>query len=100
MTGRRSKFEIYINILEEINGGTNIPTKIMYATNLSWKPLQQILQSLLSQELIVEHRTEDGDKRTKKFYQLTDKGINVLRYFVKAKELVEGGKIVEINNWR
>ena len=100
MTNRRSKLEIYIDILEEINGGVVIPTRIMYGANLSWKPLQQILKSLTNQELIIEYTTEDGDRRTKKAYKLTEKGTNVLRYFNKAKELVENERVPEIRNWR
>jgi predicted transcriptional regulator len=99
MTNRRSKLEIYIDILEEINQGVVIPTRIMYGANLSWKPLQQILKSLTSQELIVEYTMDDGDKRTKKAYKLTEKGINVLRYFNKAKDLVEKERVPEMKNW-
>jgi predicted transcriptional regulator len=99
MTNRRSKLEIYIDILEEINQGVVIPTRIMYGANLSWKPLQQILKSLTSQELIVEYTMDEGDKRTKKAYKLTEKGINVLRYFNKAKDLVEKERVPEMKNW-
>ncbi len=100
MTNRRSKLEIYIDILEEINNGVIIPTRIMYGANLSWKPLQTILDSLTNQELIEEYVTDDGDKRTKKAYKLTDKGVNVLRYFNKAKELVSNDRVPEISSWR
>ncbi len=100
MTNRRSKLEIYIDILEEIRNGVIIPTRIMYGANLSWKPLQQILKSLVTQELIIEYMAEEGDKRTKKTYKLTEKGLNVLRYFSKAKELVEKETMPEIGNWR
>lgn len=100
MTSRRSKLEIYINILEEIRNGVVIPTRIMYGANLSWKPLQQILKTLVAQELIVEQTDESGDKRTKTSYQLTEKGVNVLRYFNKARELVEKDTLPEIKGWR
>jgi predicted transcriptional regulator len=100
MTNRRSKLEIYIDILEEVRNGVIIPTRIMYGANLSWKPLQQILKSLVTQELIVEYMAEEGDKRTKKAYKLTEKGLNVLRYFSKAKELVEKETMPQIGNWR
>jgi predicted transcriptional regulator len=46
MANRRSKLEIYVDILQEIMNGTVIPTRIMYAANLSWKPLQETLKSL------------------------------------------------------
>jgi predicted transcriptional regulator len=100
MTNRRSKLEIYVDIMEEIRGGTILPTRIMYAANLSWKPLQQILKSLVTQELIEEVSAEEGDKRTKKAYHLTEKGMNVLHYFRTAKELVERESPAEIRTWR
>jgi len=100
MTSRRSKLEVYIDILEEISDGVNITTRIMYGANLSWKPLQQSLKALVDQELIAEQMAEDGDKRTKTSYELTEKGVNVLRYFNKAKELVEKRPIPEIRGWR
>jgi predicted transcriptional regulator len=100
MTNRRSKLEIYIDILEQIRSGTVIPTRIMYGANLSWKPLQQILKSLVHQDLITECAIDDDDKRTKKAYQLTEKGVNVLKYFNKAKELVEMDSLPKTQSWR
>lgn len=100
VTNRRSKLEIYIDILEQIRSGTVIPTRIMYGANLSWKPLQQILKSLVHQDLIIECAVDDHDKRTRMAYQLTDKGVNVLKYFNKAKELVEMDKVPLAGSWR
>jgi len=99
MTSRRSKLEIYVNILKEIRSGSIKPTKIMYASNLSWKPLQQLLTSLLDQELIVECEPEKGDDRTNKIYGITDRGRSVLEYFGKAEGLIETRKPIEIRNW-
>ncbi|RLI18936.1 hypothetical protein DRO49_01555 [Candidatus Bathyarchaeota archaeon] len=90
MTRRRSKLEIYLDVLRVIKGGVRKPTRIMYGANLSWKPLQQVLQSLLDQGLIVEIDVSDGgDKRTTKHYEITQKGENVLRYFDRARRLIE-----------
>jgi predicted transcriptional regulator len=89
MSARRSKFEIYVDVLIEIKNGSQKPTKIMYGANLSWKPLQQILKSLVQQNLIIEFEGTRKDKRTKSRYQLTNKGENVVRYFIKARNLVE-----------
>ena len=96
MSSRRSKFEIYIDILAEIKGGTVIPTRIMYGVNLSWKPLKQILETLTAQMLIEEQSMGDIDKRTRKVYALTEKGENVLNYFNRAKGLMEMERTVEI----
>jgi predicted transcriptional regulator len=89
MSSRRSRFEIYIDVLSEIKNGSNKPTQVMYGANLSWRPLQEILRSLLNQGLISEIGEDIRDKRTKVQFQLTPKGENVVRYYVKAKSLVE-----------
>ena len=89
MSSRRSRFEIYIDVLKEVKSGANKPTQIMYGANLSWKPLQGILKSLLNQGLLTEIEGDPRDKRTKVTYELTQKGENVVRYYVKAKSLVE-----------
>lgn len=77
-------------MLRVIKGGVQKPTRIMYGANLSWKPLQQVLRSLLDQGLIMEIDVSDGgDKRTSKHYEITQKGENVLRYFDRARRLIE-----------
>jgi len=98
MKHRRSKLEIYLDVIQIIKNGTRKPTRIMYGANLSWKPLQHILRSMVSQELIREIDARDGrDKRTNKYYEITQKGENVVKYFKRAKgllELEEVGKIL------
>ena len=89
-----------MDILEEISNGTIKPTKIMYAVNTSWTPLQQMFKALIDRELIEECVSENGDERTDKVYSITDKGRSVLEYFGKAKNLVEPKRPVEIMNWR
>jgi predicted transcriptional regulator len=89
MSQRRSRFEIYVDILNEIRNGSHKPTQIMYGANLSWKPLQQMLASLVKQGLIEELEGLRKDRRTKTRYKLTSKGHNVVRYYLKAKSLIE-----------
>ncbi len=90
MKHRRSKLEVYLDVLWTIKNGTRKPTRIMYESNLSWKPLQRTLSSLMSQELIYEYEPENlRDKRTTTCYELTQKGENVLKYFKRAEDLIE-----------
>jgi len=84
MSSKRSKLEIYIDVLKVIKKGTCRPTRIMYGTNLSWKPLMDILDSLNAQGLIMVKKD-----RNHKFYEITEKGKNVLKYFSKAMESIE-----------
>jgi predicted transcriptional regulator len=87
---RRSKLEVYMDVLWVIKGGTRKPTRIMYGANLSWKPLQSVLKSLVSQDLITElDASNNRDKRTNTVYELTQKGENVIKYFNQARHLLE-----------
>jgi len=90
MKKRRSRLEVYLDVLWTIKNGTKKPTKIMYEANLSWKPLQRTLDSLMAQNLISEFDPKHlRDKRTNVCYNLTSKGENVIRYFKKAEDLLE-----------
>jgi len=84
MSYKRSRLEIYLDILKVIGKGTQKPTRIMYKTNLSWRPLMGILESMLDQGLII--KDDDGKHAT---YSMTEKGKNVLRYINEAMELLE-----------
>ena len=78
---RRSRLETYIDILSTVAKGTSKPTRIMYKANLSWVSMQNLLESLIEQNLIEEINLE----KTKR-YEITDKGIRVLSYFRKVRE--------------
>jgi len=97
MRHRRSKLEIYLDVLWIVKNGTKKPTRIMYGANISWKPLKRILKSLVSQGLIREvDARENRDKRTSTYYELTQKGDNVIRYFNRAKSLLELEEAINI----
>jgi predicted transcriptional regulator len=100
--GRRSKLEIMINVLNVIQDGETKPTRIMYGANLSWKICSEILDSLVSQELVeiidISESTRKRDRRTNTVYKITPKGQNVLRYFHTAKTLM--GKNEKFNPYQ
>lgn len=85
---RRSKLEIVLSVLSAVREGLDKPTRIMYAANLSWKPTQKVLASLVEEGLLSEVSTM-GSKRSKVRYSITDKGENVLEYFEGAKGLID-----------
>jgi len=76
---RRSRLEIYFNILEVISRGVTKPTQIMYKTNLSWITLQEMFETLISGSF-VRAEIEKGALR----YYITDKGQNALAYHLKS----------------
>ena len=56
---------------------------------------------MCNQGLIEEFSLLEGDKRTKRAYHLTEKGDNVLKYFNRARDLMEIEKpqIVKSNQY-
>jgi predicted transcriptional regulator len=64
LSARRSKFQLSVEVLDNIKNGETKPTRIMYSCNLSWKSLKDILQNLSEQELLME-KVVEGKKRSK-----------------------------------
>lgn len=94
----RSKLVIYVEVLNVINSGIRKPTIIMSRSNLSWTHLSKILISMIEQGLIIEMPNELSkgkqhreDKRTKRTYEITERGINIVRYFK------DGEKVINFN---
>ena len=90
MTRKRSRLEIYLDILGVVRSGVYKPTRIMYRTNLSWRPMQEMLQSLIAQGLIAVN-----NEKRRKNYEITEKGRTALKYFKKTKELIVVGEVKE-----
>ncbi|MEM2168969.1 MAG: winged helix-turn-helix domain-containing protein [Candidatus Bathyarchaeia archaeon] len=76
LSKRRSRLEIYVDILRIIEGGISKPTRIMFAANLSWKTLNEILRDLEERRLI-ERRTARG----RKIFLITEEGRRALEAF-------------------
>ncbi len=87
MSPRRSKLEIRLKILAAVKQGVDKPTRIMYAANMSWKPVQLMLTHLVEQGLLLEE-VNTGSKQSKRHYQITEKGEKILDYFEKAKDIM------------
>ncbi|MDG6898515.1 MAG: hypothetical protein JRN24_02125 [Nitrososphaerota archaeon] len=85
---RRSQLEIRMDMLKAVKEGAEKPTQIMYRANLSWVALQTHLKSLLERELL--RWAADG---TRKRYELTVKGANIMYSYGKILEEVgfDGG---------
>ncbi len=83
MTRKRTRLELFIDVLTQLSSGVAKPTNIMYKCNLSWKPLQEILDSMVQQGLI-----EIYEKKKRRTYGITSKGVETLKYIEKARELV------------
>jgi predicted transcriptional regulator len=76
-------------VLNQIKNGETKPTRIMYGANLSWKSLKEILVSLVAQGFVKEVLINTDGRKTKKRYEITDKGENVLQVYSKVCSLIE-----------
>lgn len=83
MARRRSKLELYLEVLKAISKGVNKPTNIMYRCNLSWANSREILKLLLKHNLI--NVVEENGRR---IYKLTERGYEVLEHFNRAQILL------------
>ena len=75
MAHRRSRIELYVDILQAISKGRQSPSKIVYAANFSYDRVVKHVGFLKEQQLI---KGIDGMKDR---YQITEKGVDVIRYF-------------------
>ena len=73
---RRSRIELYIDVLQAIANGRESPARVVYAANLSYDRVVKCLEFLEGQNLI--QRVENIKKRR---YNVTSKGMEVVRYF-------------------
>ena len=85
---RRSRLDIYLDVLRAVKKGVMKPTRIMYAVNMSWNPLQKVLRSMLSTGFIREIELK-GKNRTTRHYEITQSGLNVLDYWDEGKDLLK-----------
>ena len=84
LSPRRSSFQISVDVLRVINQGESKPTRIMYASNLSWNTLKKTLELLLKKDYI-EDIQGSGSNKT---YSITTQGINILKFCDQIEELV------------
>jgi predicted transcriptional regulator len=85
---RRSRLEIYLDILNAVLNGESKTTRIMYAANLSSKSARRFLKKLVNEDYLSVTKN-DKRRRTKKIYTITSKGVRILTYFQRAEKLLD-----------
>lgn len=76
--------DIKADVLRVISLGINSPTRIMFASNISWDLLNKILKDLCRKGLI----EEVGSGRRKKF-KITGKGVEILMKYREVQRALE-----------
>ena len=85
LSTRRSGFQIAVDVLTVIGEGEDRPTRIMYASNLSWNSLRGTLELLVAKGYVDEALVNLKRKR----YSITGKGRDVLGYYDRLGTLVK-----------
>jgi len=80
---RRSKLQIFEDVLRAIDNGEYKPTRIMYKSNLSWNPLNKILNSMINLGLV-----EEKDVEGHKYFFITQKGKEFLELMDRLKRML------------
>lgn len=83
MGEKRSRYEIFVAILEVTKGGANV-TKIVYGANINFKMAQDYLKYLVDNEFVV--LTSKNGKNT---HTTTDKGRDFLKKYGELEEMTE-----------
>ncbi len=78
---RRSKMEMYLDILRAIGSGAEKPTHVMYKANLSWVVMRGFLENLKSQGLVEESVVEGRSS-----LHLSNRGFELLNQFMLVRE--------------
>ena len=89
---RRSRLEMYFNILEIVGRGISKPTRIMYKSNLSWQTLQETFKTLINGGFI----REELEKNTKRYY-ITERGRRAIFYHMKSIDGLVKPKTMSMN---
>lgn len=87
MSLRRSRFEIYRELLTQVQDGDCQPNRMMYSTELPWYTFNQVIKTLISQKFLVE--VDQMDKGSRARYKVTEKGERFLKYLGEALNSVD-----------
>jgi predicted transcriptional regulator len=75
-TYRRSRLELYLDVLKAIHQGRQAPSRVVYAANLSYDRVINCINFLIDHNLVTQI-----NGTTKKRYVTTERGRNVVKYF-------------------
>tara|TARA_B100001971_G_C17742257_1_gene311273 strand:- start:178 stop:417 length:240 start_codon:yes stop_codon:yes gene_type:complete len=76
-----------LTVLSAVDEGVRKPTRIMYSANMSWNPTKKMLEKLVEEGYLGVSEEPLG-RRSRKSYEITEKGKTVLSYFSGAQEWI------------
>lgn len=86
---RRTKLDLYFDILRSLKSGNYRVTQIMREVNVAYNPLKEMLATLLQHSIVEEVDADHlNDGRTSVYYRLTARGESVYAYLRNTKNHV------------
>lgn len=73
---RRSRLELYVDVLRAIANGRRSPARVVYAANLSYDRVVRCINFLVEQGLV-----EKIEEEKRKRFRVTEQGMEVIQYF-------------------
>jgi len=80
---KRSRLQLFIDVLRAIEKGESKPTRIMYKSNLSWLPFRQILNRMV--ELRLVKKKKEG---TRQLFLMSERGKDFLKNLDNLKRVL------------
>ncbi len=83
---KRERLEVIYDILIAIKNNNNElgPTRLLYSSNLSSQMFKDYINELISKDLIIEL-----EKKQKKYYSLSKKGIEFINKYKEIKVFID-----------
>ncbi|MBN1682516.1 hypothetical protein JW865_03065 [Candidatus Bathyarchaeota archaeon] len=81
MEERRSKLDLYLEILKSINLEIHQPTKIQYNIKVSYYSFELLITDHFKRGLVIEHKLDKRTSRGDEGYYLTSKGKETMQKF-------------------
>lgn len=97
MPRRRTRLEIYFDVMMALNNGNSEKTSIMHAADISRQTLNEILGSLISQGLVEEIKSLHwSDRRFGVYYDFTARGEKMMSYVKYHNEFLDNIDLEEL----
>lgn len=97
MPQRRTRLEMYFDVMTALKNGNDKKTNIMHAANISWQTLNEILGSLISQGFVEEIKALHWrDRRIRVYYGFTARGEKMMSYVKYHNEFLNNIDLKEL----
>ncbi len=81
MDSNRARFEVYLELLNQIKLGNNNEESLMRSLNLPHRRFDELIDPLVSEKMLKSTRKYEGDNRIV-VYELSDRGVQFIDFLM------------------